>query len=1236
MANTVFKLRRSSVAGKVPNTSTLSIGELAINLTDKILYSSDGSNVFEIGSNLSNISVSSNASINNLIVDSVYANGSLGVSGQVLSSNGSQVFWATAGTGTVNEINTANGLVGGPITTNGTIYVLANNGIVSNTSGLFVNASYIATLNANNATTVGGNTSSDLRSYSESTASNAYSNAVSYVDGKIATANAAITSNAATAYSNAVSYVDGKIATANAAITSNAATAYSNAIAFASNASNINTGTLAEARLPYRMDQNVRTNDTVTFGNITVSGNLTVNGTTITLQGNTVSFTDNMLYLNQGISANITNISGNGTYVTFTANNNYSTGWDVTITGVNPSSYNGNYNNIFLANATHFVVANTNTASYVSGGVARGKTDSNPDLGFAAGYNDGTYQHAGFFRDASDGIWKVFDGYLPEPDQSVFIDTTNTSFKVANFQANTYFAGNTSTNWFVANGSGAYHTGTVNAASHTVGTSFTANSTMTNTVSLVVSTNTATIGTGTYFVANGNVGIGTSTPGYKLEVNGETRILNNRFASGSIEVNGLGTGNRYALIDFIGDDTYTDYGLRIIRDNVGANSGSEISHRGTGQLGLKTIEAAPITFYTNNAERMRIASDGTISVGTTTTGSVSMLFGGNAPAVAAARTLQAAQLISSSTTTNFINIASYPSVANAVFTLPNLYHFLAGQATYGASATITSQSGFYVASSLTGATNNYGFRSDIPSGTGRWNVYSGGTADNFFAGNVGIGTNSPSNLLDVAGMIRMNSATQFNGLTMQNGTYEFAKLYGQSATNDNGVLSLNLAGTPNVILRASGINYINGGNVGIGVSSPSQKLDVAGIITNRGAASVGWVNISQGDTRTGFTDYMYANSQSVGFVGYGDSTTMLAWARDGKNLSLGANSTTVMLLSSNGNVGVANGIPSHKLSVSGTGYFADTVSTAGSFSVGTTDFTTDLAYNTKLVVSGTGPVLYLRETDGDDWALSALSNNFTIRSVPDVANSSTWTAPFFVGTGAPTNSLYVAANGNVGCGTASPSTKLHLSGTDATLRIDGTGSSVSSIQLNPTATAGYLGTISNYPLIFVTASGGTEKMRIDTGGNVAIGTTTTNSRLVVSAADGVPAYFAGATKAVRIVTGTGGCSVEGVDNTGYASYQPLTVGGSTLTFHTGGTGRLSIDASGNVLPGADNTYNLGSLTMRWANIYTGDLHLSNENSKGNDVDKTTGNWTIQEGENDLYIINNKNGKRFKFKLEEIQ
>ena len=82
------------------------------------------------------------------------------------------------------------------------------------------------------------------------------------------------------------------------------------------------------------------------------------------------------------------------------------------------------------------------------------------------------------------------------------------------------------------------------------------------------------------------------------------------------------------------------------------------------------------------------------------------------------------------------------------------------------------------------------------------------------------------------------------------------------------------------------------------------------------------------------------------------------------------------------------------------------------------------------------------------------------------------------------------------------------------------------------------------------------------------------------------------------------------------------------------TGNVSI--SGSILPTANTTYDLGSSTLRWSNIYTGDLHLSNEGREGNMVDGTKGNWTLQEGANDLYLINNTTGKKYRFAIEEIK
>ena len=94
----------------------------------------------------------------------------------------------------------------------------------------------------------------------------------------------------------------------------------------------------------------------------------------------------------------------------------------------------------------------------------------------------------------------------------------------------------------------------------------------------------------------------------------------------------------------------------------------------------------------------------------------------------------------------------------------------------------------------------------------------------------------------------------------------------------------------------------------------------------------------------------------------------------------------------------------------------------------------------------------------------------------------------------------------------------------------------------------------------------------------------------------------------------------------------ITAGGFTTT-NTGSFGR--VEMGGHIVPDATNTSDLGSPTYRWRNIYSADLQLSNEHTEGNEIDGTKGSWTIQEGEDDLYLLNRKNGKKYRFKLEEI-
>jgi hypothetical protein len=74
------------------------------------------------------------------------------------------------------------------------------------------------------------------------------------------------------------------------------------------------------------------------------------------------------------------------------------------------------------------------------------------------------------------------------------------------------------------------------------------------------------------------------------------------------------------------------------------------------------------------------------------------------------------------------------------FTISQYRHYSTNQQTLGAGSSIGTQIGFQADNTLTGATNNYGFRGLIPSGAGRWNLYMDGTAANYLAGDTAIGT----------------------------------------------------------------------------------------------------------------------------------------------------------------------------------------------------------------------------------------------------------------------------------------------------------------------------------------------------------------------------------------------------------------------------------------------------------------------------------------------------------------
>ena len=94
----------------------------------------------------------------------------------------------------------------------------------------------------------------------------------------------------------------------------------------------------------------------------------------------------------------------------------------------------------------------------------------------------------------------------------------------------------------------------------------------------------------------------------------------------------------------------------------------------------------------------------------------------------------------------------------------------------------------------------------------------------------------------------------------------------------------------------------------------------------------------------------------------------------------------------------------------------------------------------------------------------------------------------------------------------------------------------------------------------------------------------------------------------------------------------------TLDISDAGTATFNSGAvfGGSVLPASDDAVDLGSSSKQWRDIYTGDINLNNTKTRDNEVDGTRGSWTIQEGKDDLYILNRLNGKKYRFKLEEMK
>ena len=377
------------------------------------------------------------------VVGAATVNGALTVNNT--AATGNLTVTGLTSTTTANVTSSLN--VVGAATVNGALTVNNTAALGNTTITGFANVS--STLNVVGAATVNGALTVNNTAALGNTTITGFANASSLNVVGAATVNGAfVVNNTASVGNTTITGSANVSSTLNVvgAATVNGAFAVNNTAAFGNTTI---TGTLGTGNTTITGNLTVTGNTTANNiraqGSVQIDGNLTVSGNTISIGVTNLSISDNLISLNEPETATITTVTSNATSFIYTANNGFYVGQIVTVTGMTPAGYNVTSNSITFANATTFAVANTvaGPGAYVSGGTAAARVDTNPDIGFTGNYNDGTYRHAGFFRDATDGVFKVFDQYLPEPT-GAFIDTSNTSFRIADFQANnTTLSGNT-------------------------------------------------------------------------------------------------------------------------------------------------------------------------------------------------------------------------------------------------------------------------------------------------------------------------------------------------------------------------------------------------------------------------------------------------------------------------------------------------------------------------------------------------------------------------------------------------------------------------------------------------------------------------------------------------------------------------------------------------------------------------------------------------------------------------
>ena len=162
--------------------------------------------------------------------------------------------------------------------------------------------------------------------------------------------------------------------------------------------------------------------------------------------------------------------------------------------------------------------------------------------------------------------------------------------------------------------------------------------------------------------------------------------------------------------------------------------------------------------------------------------------------------------------------------------------------------------------------------------------------------------------------------------------------------------------------------------------------------------------------------------------------------------------------------------------------------------------------------------------------------------------------------------------------------------------------------------------------------------------------TASSSGAITLAASGVSAATYGSSTAIPILTVDAKGRITSATTTAVDSTTIEQLNTSVACTDTGTNGLVTVTAdgstvavfdqalltvTGNIVPDANGTRDLGTSSTRWQNIYTSDVDLNNQAKGGNTIDGSWGSYLIEEGENDLFLKNRRSGKTYKFMLQEV-